>query len=234
MVAGVRARAVCNGGGHHVAVVAGQRPAGDLVDDARVPGAVRLHHALGQAGGPGGVEHRGTGVLIEVRELRDCRGGAQASLVFGHETLRQWADDILQQDARAQIRQLLVNAVQYRQELAMGEEYPRAAVVERVGDLFGGQAHVHHHQHRADHRHGEVGLQVAVAVPVHHRHGIAVPDPERGQQPGQPADARLQRPVVEADRIAIDDLLAWVHRQWRVQQLLDQQRTGGGAGSRGE
>ncbi|KAG1177042.1 hypothetical protein G6F35_016422 [Rhizopus arrhizus] len=51
MVAGVRARAVCNGGGHHVAVVAGQRPAGDLVDDARVPGAVRLHHALGQAGG---------------------------------------------------------------------------------------------------------------------------------------------------------------------------------------
>ncbi|MNV18576.1 hypothetical protein D3C71_1094070 [compost metagenome] len=189
-------------------------------------------HAFGQARGAGRIERGGAGVLVEVREAGDGRGLAQPGLILGHETRWQRALIIIQQDARAHVRQLFFDGVQHRQELAVGQDHPRTAVIERIGNLLGRQADVHHHQHRSDHRHGKIALQVAVAVPVHHRHGIAALYPERGQQPGQLADARLQGAVIEADVVAVDDFLLWTHCQRCQQQLLDQQgvgmRLGGG------
>ncbi|MNV29165.1 hypothetical protein D3C71_1203830 [compost metagenome] len=193
---------------------------------------VAEEHALGQAGSPGGIEHRGAAVLIEVREAGERRRRAQPGLVLGRETGRQRAGNVLQQDPRAHLRQLPADAVQHGQEVAVDQDHLRAAVVQCVGDLLRCQADVHRHQHRADNRHGEVALQITVAVPVHHRHGIAVPDPQRGQQARQLADARVQCAVVEANGVGVDDLLIRVHRQRREQQLFDQQRKGLGLGGR--
>ncbi len=92
---------------------------------------------FGQPGGSGGVEHRGTGILVEVREADDRRGITQARFILGGEAWRQRAIGIVQQNAGAQVRQLLVDGVQQRQELAVGQDRPRAAVVQRVRDLLG-------------------------------------------------------------------------------------------------
>ncbi|MNB75417.1 hypothetical protein D3C75_220610 [compost metagenome] len=188
-------------------------------------------HPFGQARGAGRIERRGAGVLVEVREADDGRGLAQSGFILGHEARWQRANLIGQQNARAQIRQLFVDGFQHRQEFAVGQEYPRAAVIERIGNLLRRQADVHHHQHRSDHRHGEIAFQIAVAVPIHHCHGIAALYPQRGQQPGQLSDARLQGAVVEAHLVAVDDFLLWTHCQRRQQQLLDQQGKGVGLGS---
>ena len=47
-------------------------------------------------------------------------------------------------------------------------------VVDRVEDLLRRQADINCVQCRADHRHGKEAFQIAVAVPVHYRNGIAM------------------------------------------------------------
>ena len=89
-------------------------------------------------------------------------------------------------------------------------------VVDGVQDLLGRQADVDGVQHGAHHRHAKEALQVAVAVPVHHRHRVARLDAEAGEPGRQPADALEQRSVVEALHVAVDDLLLRGMRQGRV------------------
>ncbi|MNV35537.1 hypothetical protein D3C71_1269850 [compost metagenome] len=128
--------------------------------------------ALRQTGGAGRVEHGGAGVLVEIGEGGDRLGLSQACFVFDREAIGQRATFIVQQHPRLQFRQLPGDALKHGQEFTIGQDHLGPAVLQRVGDLFRRQADVHHHQHRADHRHREVAFQIAVAVPVHHRHRI--------------------------------------------------------------
>ncbi|MNN41997.1 hypothetical protein D3C81_1561490 [compost metagenome] len=102
-------------------------------------------------------------------------------------------------------------------------------MVHGVEDLLRRQAHVDGVHHRADHRDGEHAFQVAVAVPVHHRHGVTGLYPGFGQHIGQPGDALVELWISQPQLIAVDDLAGLFIAAARHQQALDQQRVGVGA-----
>ena len=59
----------------------------------------------------------------------------------------------------------------------------------------------------AQHRDRKHALQIAMAIPVHHRNGIPGLDAGLGQGVGQTTDALVEGAVVVANQIAIDDFL---------------------------
>ncbi len=79
-------------------------------------------------------------------------------------------------------------------------------------------------QDGAEHRHGEVALEVAVTVPIHHRHRVGGLHAKPLERASKAADALAQRPVAVAATASIDDLLRRLMRQRREQQLFDDQR----------
>ncbi|MCY1455108.1 hypothetical protein D9M71_722200 [compost metagenome] len=87
-------------------------------------------------------------------------------------------------------------------------------------------------QHGADHRDGEHALQVTVAVPVHHRHGVTGLDPGLGEDVGQARHALVEGGVAVADAVAVDDLAGLLvtaagHQQALYQQGIDVGVVGG-------
>ena len=59
-------------------------------------------------------------------------------------------------------------------------------MLNRVSHLFLGQTDIQGVKNGADHRNGEIELQVAVAVPVHYGHRIAGLDPNVSKKIGKP------------------------------------------------
>jgi hypothetical protein len=177
-----------------------------------------------------GVEHGGAGVLVEVLEAMLGRRLGQQVFVFAGEgdgaRRRRWA--VVQRDEGLDVRELVQQAFDHRRELGIDRQHVRARMLERVEDLLGRQPHVHRHQRGGHHRHREIAFEVAVAVPVHHRHRVAGPDALPCQHVGEPADALAQAAVVVAPEVAVDDLLAAGVLQRGMQQLLDEQRVGVG------
>ncbi|MNN23693.1 hypothetical protein D3C81_1370980 [compost metagenome] len=87
-------------------------------------------------------------------------------------------------------------------------------------------------QHGADHRDGEHALKVTVAVPIHHRHGVAGLDPGLGEDVGQACHALGEGGVAVADAVAVDDLAGLLiaaagHQQALYQQGIDVGVVGG-------
>ena len=78
-------------------------------------------------------------------------------------------------------------------------------VIHGVENLVGAQANIHVMQYGADHGYGEVGFQVAMAVPIHYRHGITGTDTGFFQCIGQACDALVQGQIVITRDIAVDD-----------------------------
>ena len=115
----------------------------------------------------------------------------------------------------------------------MDEQDLRACVIDRVSDLIVRQAHVDRLQDGTHHGNGEIAFQIAVTVPVHHGDGAAVPRAELAQPAGEPRDALAQRRVGHPHLSAIDDFLVRRLKEWRVEQLLDQQWIGVGRGRGG-
>ncbi|MNY06903.1 hypothetical protein D3C86_1396830 [compost metagenome] len=137
-----------DGGGHHVAVFVGQFPTGDLVDDARVPRAVRLHHALGQPGraareldGLGGIAGQvvahgfAPGITLEQRARRQFFRAVFQMDAGAIRCARQRRPDAVDDDDRRR------RGVQDAPDLTLG-----AAVIERYPDLAAG----HHRQQGKD------------------------------------------------------------------------------------
>ncbi len=194
----VGAGAVRDGGGHDVAVVLGQFPAGDLVDDAGVPGVVRLHHALGQPGGAAG-ELDGLGGVARQRVPH-----RRASGVAGQQGVQgQRRRAVFQVDAMAALglgRQGRAHAVhdhdgrlgglQDAPDLALG-----AAVVQRHPDLAAGQ----HGQQRQDVPRGIAGADRHAGL----RRRVQLL--QRGRQGahfgGQPGIRRLALGAVQRDAV---------------------------------
>ena len=77
-----------------------------------------------------------------------------------------------------------------------------------------------------------------MAVPVHHRHGVAHAHAQRGQRLGQPPHPLVKVGIGVAKAVGVDNFLLAGLGERGVQQLLDQQRiamgTGGGVGGDGE
>jgi hypothetical protein len=190
-----------------------------------------LKYALRQAGGAGGVEGGGLGVLVEIGEVVVGRRRRQQGLVLTGQVDRGGRGrGVLDQHEALHRLEARRDGGEDGQELGVHQHHVGAGVVEGVQDLLGRQAHVHRLQDGAHHRHREEAFEVAVAVPVHHRHGVAGLHAQPGEHAGQPADALAQLAVAVAPPAHVGDLLVRRHGQRRVQELLDEQRIGVGVG----
>ncbi|OMP13254.1 hypothetical protein COLO4_02001, partial [Corchorus olitorius] len=76
------------------------------------------------------------------------------------------------------------------------------------------------------HRHAEIALEVAVAVPIHDGHGRAVLNRQCAQRRCEPADALAKRAIAVAQCTAIRDFLLAMEALRVDQQVLDEQRIG--------
>ncbi|MNE23855.1 hypothetical protein D3C80_1171270 [compost metagenome] len=129
--------------------------------------AVGEVHPFGVARGAGGVEQRRHRVLVEVVELGFRAGGGQQRFVLAQHGQRSGRRlRVRKLHVAAHGPQLTVNLLQQRHEVVMHQHQVVFGVVHGVGNLLGGQAHVHRVQHRTQHRHGKKTLERAVAVPI--------------------------------------------------------------------
>ncbi len=119
--------------------------------------------------------------------------------------------------------QLPGNRLVQRHELAVDQHEAVIGVIHGVKDLIRGEPHVDGMHHGANHRNGEHAFQIAVAVPVHHRHSIARLDASCGQHVGQPRDTLIQGAVVVTQLVTVDDLAGALVAHAGQQQALDQQ-----------
>ena len=183
-------------------------------------------HALGQAGGAGGVEGGGAGVFVQLREIELGRGLLQQGFVLAGDVQLgiQVAAFVVQQHVAFDGFDAVFQLFENRQKLAVHQNHVVLGVVQGVENLFRAQAHVHRVQHRAHHRDGEERFQVTVGVPVHHRHGVAGLDPALRQRAGEPVDPLFQIPVAHATLVRVDDLLLGSVTHAGFQNAVDHQR----------
>ncbi len=225
------------GDGHVHVVAAQQAHAVDAAGDRSFGQGVQYQlpmgevHALGVAGGAGGVEGGGHRVFIEVREVVARAGGCQQLLVLAHQAgqLGRFVRAIGQQQGLVNGCQLPGNGLVEAYEIAVDQHHAVFGVVHGVEDLLGRQAHVDGVHNSADHRDGEHALQVAVAVPVHYRHGVTRLDPSLGQHIGQARNALVELWVRQAQLVAVDDFAGLFITAAGHQKAFDQQRVVVGA-----
>src|SRR5690606_41931054 len=105
---------------------------------------------------------------------------------------RDWSSDVCSSDLFLHRGELPGNTVVQRHEFAVDQHEAVFGVVHGVEDLFRRQADVDGMQHRAEHGNGEHALEIAMAVPVHHRHGVAGLDPGFAEYIGQTRDTLVE------------------------------------------
>ncbi|MNG95261.1 hypothetical protein D3C79_542920 [compost metagenome] len=225
-------------GDGHVHVVAAQQAhavdtAGDRGLGQRVQHqlAVAEIHALGVTGGASGVEGSGHRVLVEIREVVARAGSSQQLLILADQTgqFGSLVRAIGQQQGLVDSGQLPGDGLVQADEVAVDQHHAVFGVVHGVEDLLRRQAHVDGVHHRADHRDGEHAFQVAMAVPVHHCHGITGLDPGLGQHIGQACNALVELWIRQPHLVAVDDFAGLFIATAGHQQALDQQWIGIGA-----
>ena len=227
-----------HGRGRHVHV-AGIEPtvtaAGDRVAQSQRMQdelAVAEIDAFGEAGRTGGVERCRARVVVKVGEGVARVGAGEQRLVVGHERqprLRLLAElELVDPDERLHTLDAIPNVFEDRQEFAVHQDDVVAGVIDGVENLLGGKPHVDSVQGGAHHGHGKEAFEIAVAVEVHDRHGVAGLNAELGQAAGQSANSLAEDAIAVARLRPIDDLLLGRAGERRLQQVLDQQCTGMG------
>ncbi len=178
--------------------VLGGEPRHGRVAGGHGPQAVALggEHSLGLAGGAGGVEEPGDVVQAQVVPggQRGLGGGEPLvrDAVRGHRALVVDHDDPELKPAALQERADL------RQMGGVGDQQPRAAVGEQIGQLRLGGTGVERHADRARPRDGEITLHRLHAVAQQDRGPVARLQPQLGEMAGQPARTGLQFGVSDA------------------------------------
>ncbi|MCY1414409.1 hypothetical protein D9M71_298600 [compost metagenome] len=220
-------------GDRHVHVVVTEQADAVQAGDGRGHGqgvqdqlAVGEVHALRVAGGAGGIEGGGHRVLVEVGEGVARAGRVEQGLVLA-DAVRQGAalvGGVGQENGLLHGGQLRFDALVERRELAVDQHEAVLRVVHGVEDLVRRKTDVDGVQHRADHRYGEHAFQVAVAVPVHHRHGVTGLHARFAEHVGQARHPLVEGGVAVAHQVAVDDLAALLVAAAGQQQALDQQR----------
>ncbi|MNZ89996.1 hypothetical protein D3C78_1089440 [compost metagenome] len=186
--------------------------------------AVAEIHPLGVARGAGGVEQGRHRVLVEVGEVEvRLTPGQQRFILAQHRQPGGGCADVAELDKALDGRQLAMNLLHQRQEIIMHQHHVILGVVHGVEHLLGREADVDRVQHRANHRHGKETLKVAVAVPIEQGHGIPCLDACVDQGIGQAPDPLVERAVVVAQLVCVDDLLLRCVAGPREQQAFDQQ-----------
>lgn len=120
--------------------------------------------------------------------------------------------------------QVFGNRLVQTDELAVDQHKAVLGVVHGVENLFWRQPHVNGVDHRADHRDGEHAFRVAMAVPVHYRHGIPGLHAGLCQHIGQPRNPLDQGRIAVAQLIAVDDFASFFVTGAGHQQPFNQQR----------
>jgi len=176
-------------------------------------------HTFRIAGGARGVERGGDRVLVEILEVVLGTGGRQQLLVFADQ-IRQiggFFRKIGQQQGFLHRGQVRRDGLIQPDELAVDQHELVFGVVHGEQDLIRGQAHVDGVNHRADHRDRKHALQVAMAVPVHYRHGVTRLYAGRRQHVGQPRNTLDQGRVAVTQLVTVDDLAGFLVTHTRHQ-----------------
>lgn len=113
-------------------------------------------------------------MFVQFRQLSHRLGRGQEILVLGlaaqAETLTAtFSHDHEALDALA----VLLHRRQLLGQRFVDEDHAVFGVIDQIRQLIGGQPDVQHVQHRAQARHGEVKLQVLIAVPGKRGHAVA-------------------------------------------------------------
>ncbi|MCY1506165.1 hypothetical protein D9M68_404040 [compost metagenome] len=167
----------------------------------QVGAAVVVDHALGIAGGAGGVVQR-DGVPLVLRPLPGELGialGEQRLVVQAADQLALAVFRIVHVDHQRRMVEHADGGADDVVELAVGDQHLGLAVLQHEGDGLRVQAHVEGVEHRADHRHAEVRLDHLGNVRQHHRHRVATADAASGQRGSQAAAALVGLAPVAAD-----------------------------------
>jgi len=167
-------------------------------------------------------------VFVEVGEIV-LRARASQQLFILADQVRQGrlgVRPIGQQHGALDRGQLAGNGLVQLDEVAVDQHQPVFGMIHGVKNLVGREAHVDGMHHRPDHRDGEHTLKVAVAVPVHHCHGVTGLDASFAQHVGQLRDALVQLGVGQPHLVPVDDLTGFFVAAGRHQQALDQQGVG--------
>ena len=185
---------------------------------------VAVENALGQTGGPGGVEGRCHGVFIQIGEIIMITGPGEQVFVFSRQRkagLRSFA--VGQQNEFLDRLDLVPDGFQHGEEFRKNQDDIVFGVIDGVEQLFRRQSDVDRVQDSAHHGNGKETFQVAVAVPVHHGHGLAGFDAGRGQHVGQLVDALIEVAVSVAHLVPIDDFLVWRILKRCPEDVFDEQ-----------
>ena len=152
-------------------------------------------------------------------------GGEQRFVFVGDVQGRRWGlSGIVQQDELLNGIDAVADRFQDRQKFRVDQDHVIFGVIDGVENLLGGQADIDGMQHRTQHRHREKAFQIAVAVPIHHRDGIAGLDAQPSQPAGQPTHPLAQIAVGLPLEITVDDLLIGELANGGAEQILDQER----------
>jgi hypothetical protein len=147
----------------------------------QIDGAVAVDHALGVAGGAGGVAHRGGRALVQLRPVVRRRLARDQLLVLVHPdrgpgqqgaVARAGDDDVLD---RLQMRQ---QRGEEREQGAVGDHDPVGGVPHDPDELLRREAEVEGVEHGAHGGDGEVRLDVLGVVPHQGRHPLVAGDLE--------------------------------------------------------
>ncbi|MCY1422268.1 hypothetical protein D9M71_379440 [compost metagenome] len=146
-----------------------------------------IDHALGVAGGAGGVVQR-DGLPFVLGPVPD-----EVGIAFGQEGLVVQVTDglalavlrIVDIDHQRRVFHQRQGAFDHLVELAVGNQYLGLAMLEHEGNGLGVQAYVQGIEHCADHRHAEVRFKHRRDIGQHHRYSVALADTAPGQGTGQ-------------------------------------------------
>ena len=158
-------RAVAHGPGHLVA----QR--------VKVGAAVVVDHALGVAGGAGGVVER-NGLPLVIRPFPGkfrVAFGEQGFIVQRADRTAFAVLRVIHIHHQGRVLEQRQGGLDHRMELAVGNQHLGFTMLQHEGDGLGVQAHVQGVEHGAGHGHTEVRFEHRRGVGQHHRHRVATP-----------------------------------------------------------
>ncbi len=144
--------------------------------------AVAVEHALGVAGGAGGVAEHRTSVLVELRPGERLFDGDQ--LLVAHHPFEAGRRLRGQFDEMPDIAQPRPQTGDAGGEAAVEQQHLAAGMVDGVHDLLIRQPRIGGVQHRADAGYGEEQFVMTMGVPGQRRHAVAGADAQRTQHTG--------------------------------------------------
>ena len=130
--------------------------------------------------------------------------GDERLVVLLAEPLPAVAHRIVDVDHQGRGVHSVEGARDHRRELAVGDQHLRPGVAEDEADGVRVEPVVERVEHRAAHRHAEVGFEHLRDVRGHQRDGVADADPASGEGAGEAAAARVELGVGVAP-ITVDD-----------------------------